>query len=54
MIILTGDVHSSRLKTWEQKKIGSEIKAAKKYLDILKEYKISCTLFINGICLEIC
>jgi peptidoglycan/xylan/chitin deacetylase (PgdA/CDA1 family) len=52
MIILTGDVHSRRLKTWEQKKIGSEIKAAEKYLEILKKYKISCTLFINGICLD--
>lgn len=52
MIILTGDVHSNKLKTWEQKKIGSEIKAAQKYLDILKKYRASCTLFINGICLD--
>lgn len=52
MIILTGDVHSSSMGGWEQGKVGSEIKAAEKYLDILKENKISCTLFINGICLE--
>jgi len=52
MIILTGDVHSSNLNTWEQKKIGSEIKAAKRYLEILRKYKISCTLFINGVCFD--
>lgn len=52
MIILTGDVHSVKMGGWEQKKVGSEIIASKKYLDILKKHKISCTLFINGICLD--
>jgi len=52
MIILTGDVHTNQLKGWEQKKIGSEIKMAQRYLDILKKYRMSCTLFINGICLD--
>jgi hypothetical protein len=37
---------------WEQKKAGNEIKAAEKYLSILKSYRMPCTLFINGICLE--
>jgi hypothetical protein len=52
MIILTGDVHSLRMGGWEQRKIGSEIKAAERYLSILREHKISCTLFINGVCLD--
>ncbi|MFH1607960.1 MAG: polysaccharide deacetylase family protein [archaeon] len=52
MIFITGDVHSNKLKTWEQKKIGSEIKASKKYLDILKKYGLNCTLFVNGISLD--
>ncbi len=52
MIILTGDVHSKSLGGWEQKKIGSEIEASKRYLEILRKYKLACTLFINGICLD--
>ncbi len=52
MIILTGDVHSRRLDTWEQRKIGSEIRASERYLEILKKNKLKCTLFINGICLD--
>jgi len=52
MIYITGDVHSSKMKGWEQKQAGSEIKAAKRYLQILEKYKLKSTLFINGICLE--
>jgi peptidoglycan/xylan/chitin deacetylase (PgdA/CDA1 family) len=52
MIYLTGDVHSSRMGEWEQDKIGSEIKAAERYLEILEEYQLKSTLFINGICLD--
>jgi hypothetical protein len=52
MIILTGDVHSQNLRSWEQKRIGSEIKAAETYLKILKKHNLSCTLFINGKCLD--
>jgi len=52
MIILTGDVHSKRMGGWEQKAIGSEILASKRYLEILKKHKVSCTLFINGVCLD--
>jgi peptidoglycan/xylan/chitin deacetylase (PgdA/CDA1 family) len=52
MIYLTGDVHSSNMGGWEQRIRGSELKAAEKYLEILKKYKVACTLFVNGICLE--
>ncbi len=52
MIFITGDVHTKIKESWEQKKIGSEILAAEKYLQILSKYAISCTLFINGRCLE--
>jgi len=51
MIILTGDVHC-KLGNWEEKKIGSEVLVAEKYLQILKKYKVACTLFVNGRCLE--
>ncbi len=52
MIYLTGDVHSSNLKCWEHEIVGSQIKSAKRYLEILRKYKIPCTLFVNGICLD--
>jgi peptidoglycan/xylan/chitin deacetylase (PgdA/CDA1 family) len=52
MIYLTGDVHTKSMGGWEQEKIGSEVIASKKYLDILKKFNISCTLFINGKCFE--
>ena len=52
MIYLTGDVHTKILNHWEQKIAGSEIDAAKKYLEILKKYNLSSTLFINGKCLD--
>lgn len=52
MIYLTGDVHSRSLNNWEQEVAGPEIKAAKKYLEILKKYNFSCTLFLNGECLD--
>ncbi len=48
MIYLTGDVHTKMKGNWEQQKAGSELDAAKKYLEILKKYKLSSTLFING------
>ncbi len=51
MIYLTGDVHS-KLNSWEQKTVGNELDAAEKYLEILEKYTVSCTLFLNGICLE--
>ncbi len=52
MIYLTGDVHSKIQGHWEQKIAGSELDASKEYLEILKKYKISCTLFLNGKCIE--
>ncbi|MDP2926029.1 MAG: polysaccharide deacetylase family protein [Nanoarchaeota archaeon] len=52
MIYLTGDVHHDLEGYWEQDIAGNEIKAAKKYLSILKKYKISCTLFLNGVILD--
>lgn len=52
MIYLTGDVHTRIKGNWEQKKAGLDIDNAKKYLEILKKYKISCTLFINGKCFD--
>lgn len=52
MIYLTGDVHTGIPDYWEQKIAGSELDAAKKYLEILKKYNISSTLFINGKCFD--
>jgi peptidoglycan/xylan/chitin deacetylase (PgdA/CDA1 family) len=52
MIYLTGDVHTKIPEHWEQKIAGNELDAAKEYLEILKKYKISCTLFLNGKCLD--
>ena len=52
MIFITGDVHSRNLNNWEQKIAGPEIKSAKRYLEILKKNNLSCTLFVNGECLE--
>ncbi len=52
MIYLTGDVHTALPRHWEQRIAGKEIDSAKKYLEILKKYKISSTLFLNGKCLE--
>ncbi len=52
MIYLTGDVHAEIQDHWEQKKAGSELDSAKKYLEILKKNKIKATLFINGKCLD--
>jgi len=52
MIFITGDVHSKNMGGWEQEKMGSEVKASIKYLDILKKNKLKSTLFINGICLD--
>ncbi len=52
MIYLTGDVHAKMKGNWEQQKAGSELDAAKKYLETLKKNKLSSTLFINGKCLE--
>ena len=52
MIYLTGDVHTKSMGGWEQERIGSEVVVTKRYLEILKKYKISSTLFINGKCFE--
>jgi len=52
MIYITGDVHSKRQYTWEQKEHGPNLKTALDFLKILKKYKIRSTLFINGICLD--
>jgi len=52
MIYLTGDVHTKLPGHWEQKIAGNELDNTKKYLEILKKYKISSTLFINGKCLD--
>jgi len=52
MIYLTGDVHARINGYWEQEKAGNELDAARKYLEILKKYKLFSTLFINGKCLN--
>jgi peptidoglycan/xylan/chitin deacetylase (PgdA/CDA1 family) len=52
MIYLTGDVHIKTPDYWEQKIAGRDIINALKYLEILKKYKISSTLFLNGKCLK--
>ncbi len=52
MIYLTGDVHCASGGHWEQKIAGQDIDNAVKYLEILKEFNISSTLFLNGKCLE--
>ena len=52
MIYLTGDVHCKISGHWEQDIAGSELVSAKRYLEILKKYGMSCTLFINGKCLD--
>ncbi len=52
MIYLTGDVHAQIENHFEQKIAGSEIIAARKFLEILKKYNISSTLFINGVSLD--
>lgn len=52
MLYLTGDVHTKLSGSWEQKKSGPEIDNAIKYLEILEEYGISSTLFLNGKCLD--
>jgi hypothetical protein len=52
MIYLTGDVHAEMENNFEQKLAGCEFDAALKYLKILKKYKISSTLFINGVCFK--
>jgi len=51
MIYLTADVHTRIPGHWEQEEGGNELDACFKYLEILKKYKISCTIFINGKCL---
>ncbi len=52
MIYLTGDVHVKVPGYWEQRLAGQDLDNAKKYLEVLKKYKISSTLFVNGKCLE--
>ncbi len=52
MIYITGDVHAGIKNNFEQELKGSEVRAAIKYLEILKKYHLSSTLFINGKCLE--
>lgn len=52
MIIITGDVHTKIQGSWEQGEKGSELICAEQYLAILKKYKLSSTLFINGKCLD--
>jgi len=52
MIYITGDVHSEEMGGWEQETGGQELAAAEQYLQILSRKKLSCTLFVNGICLD--
>ncbi len=52
MIYLTGDVHIKTPDHWEQKIAGQDLDNAKKYLEILKKYNLSSTLFVNGKCME--
>lgn len=53
MIYITGDVHSGLFPTWETKKHGPNIKTALEYVKILQKNKLTCTLFLNGICLDL-
>ena len=52
MIFITGDVHCRIPGSWEQNLCGSELKASKTYLEILKKNGLTSTLFINGKCFE--
>jgi peptidoglycan/xylan/chitin deacetylase (PgdA/CDA1 family) len=52
MLYITGDVHTIVKGHWEQKKAGSDLDNALKYLEILKKYRISSTLFLNGFLLD--
>jgi len=52
MIYITGDVHTELPGHWEQRIAGKEIDSAIKYLEILNEYDLPSTLFLNGKCLE--
>ncbi len=52
MIYITGDVHSKNLLSWEHEGYGSNAKTSIKYLEILKKYGLSSTLFVNGVCLD--
>jgi hypothetical protein len=51
MIYITGDVHSKEVAYFETRRM-SNVKASVRYLEILKKYGLSSTLFINGICFE--
>lgn len=49
MIVLTGDIHHSSLKTGNQKACDiSEIQVALKYLNLLSEANVKVTFFITG------
>jgi len=52
MIFITGDLHIYDGHNYDQRKSGKEVMVALKYLEILKKYKMPCTLFINGICFK--
>lgn len=52
MIFITGDVHSQKTEKSKINPVESQIKAAHKYLGILKKYNLKSTLFINGICFK--
>jgi len=52
MIYITGDVHTKIRNNFEQESDGSEVEAAIKFLEILRKYRLSSTLFINGRCFE--
>ena len=53
MIFLTGDTHSKLNESWEQNIVNEDdINSTIKYLDILKEYNVKCTIFTNGSLLE--
>jgi len=48
MIYLTGDVHSTIKRHFQQETVPNELNSSIKYLEILKSKKIKSTLFLNG------
>ena len=53
MICLTGDIHHMSMKGIDHQFLkGTEVDAAKKYIQIASKYKIKLTLFITGKCVK--
>jgi len=54
LICLTGDLHHMSLQTNDQKFISepgmTEVRIARRYVDLLEKYRVKCTLYICGRC----